>query len=272
MIKNYITFDLENWYDSDFVRKEDKIGKDFVLKGLGSVLKLLDKHKIKATFFVTGDVLEKYPKEIKKLHLMGHEIASHSYEHIMLNKLTDDEIKSNIINSKKLIKKITGKNPLGFRAPSWSIDKNRFWIYKFLEKEGFSYSSSLFPINVGAYGSFKFPIEEFKPTKKKIIEIPVRPWNFLGVRVPFSGGIYFRIWPKWISSYFIKRLNKKNKRIVLYVHPWELCPNIPRVKMNFIGWMISYYGINRTESKLDYILNKHKFDSFENCLIEDKKI
>ena len=269
MVKNFLTFDLENWYDSDFVKKEDKKGKDFVLEGLKKVVKLLDKYNTKATFFVTGDVLKKYPKDVKSLYESGHEIASHSYYHIMLNKLSEKKIKQNIIRSKELIRRVTGKNPRGFRAPSWSINKKLFWVYDFLEKEGFSYSSSLFPVNVGAYGSFEFPTSAFNPNKNgKIMELPVRPFTILGVRLPFSGGTYFRIWPLWIIKFLTHNLNKKNMRVVFYIHPWELCPTLPRIKMSFLGRIISYYGIKNTEKKLDYILSEFKFDSIEKAINE----
>ncbi len=267
MIKNFLTFDLENWYDSDFIRKEDKHGRDFVLEGLNKIIKLLRKYNVRATFFVTGDVLEKYPKEIKRLSLAGHEIASHSYEHIMLNKMSDSDIRNNIIKSKKIIKKVTGKYPKGFRAPSWSINKRLFWVYDFLAKEGFRYSASLFPVYMGAYGSFGFPTHIFKPSgKNNIIELPVMPWEIFGIRLPFSGGIYLRIWHKSIISFFIKNLNKKNKRVVVYMHPWELCENIPRVKMPVIGRVISYWGLKNAASKLEFMLKNFEFDSIENIL------
>lgn len=271
MVKNFLTFDLENWYDSDFVSQKDKKGKDFVIEGLDRVLSLLEKYDVKATFFVTGDVVNKYSERIKDLHLRGHEIASHSYDHIMLNKLNKDEIKENIFKSKKAIKKAIGEYPKGFRAPSWSISEESFWIYEFLEKEGFQYSSSLFPINVGSYGSFKFPINPFRPSNGKVTEIPVKPITILGIRIPFSGGVYFRLWPLIFSKIFMKSLNNKNERFLIYMHPWEFCHNLPRLKMPVIGKIISYYGIKKTQKKLEFLLKNFKFDSIEMILKEDQK-
>src|SRR3989344_4855384 len=183
-IKNFLTFDLEYWYDSEFVF--EKGGQDFILEGLEKVTKILNEYDTKATFFVTGEVLEKYPEQIKKLSEEGHEISSHSYEHKMLTKMSREEIIKNILKSKKLIKKIIGKNPYGFRAPSWSVSKKKFWVYDFLKKNGFEYSSSLFPINMGLYGDGSFPIGLFNPLKKeKFYEVPIRPFSIFGLKIPF---------------------------------------------------------------------------------------
>ena len=264
-MKNFISFDLECWYDSEFIDGENK--KDFVLEGLNNVLSILNKHKVKATFFVTGKILEKYPKTIKKLYKDGHEIASHGYEHIMVNKMKKEEFETAVKKSKKLIRKITGENPKGFRAPCWSISKKEFWAYNLLEKLGFKYSSSLFPINMGLYGSSNFPIHPFKPYKN-LVEFPIRPLEVRRIRIPFAGGIYFRLLPRWMIKLFMKRLNKKNERIILYLHPWEFCENLPRVKTSLIGKIITYWGLKKNKSKLDYILSNFKFTPIK----EDLKV
>ena len=260
-MKNFISFDLEFWYDSEFIEKiPDNNTEDFVLQGLEKALGLLNKHETKATFFVTGEVAEKYPEAIKRLHKAGHEIASHGYNHTMLNKFSKENFEKSIKMSKKIIEKITGKNPIGFRAPSWSISEKEFWVYEILEKLGFKYSSSLFPINTGLYGNSKFPIEPFNPLpKKKIIEIPIKPFKIFSMRIPFSGGVYFRLFPKSITKMFIKKMNKRGENALIYIHPWELCPEIPRVDTTFSGKIVTYYGLNKNEDKLDYILSNFKF-------------
>jgi len=266
MMKNFITFDLENWYDSEFVKYHWNEG-DLILEGLSKVTKLLNKYKIKATFFVTGKILEKYSHQIKRLFEQGHEISSHSYEHKMLNKMPRKEIENSLSKSKMLIRKITGKNPLGFRAPCCSISKKQFWVYKTLKNLGFSYSSSLFPVNMGLYGDSSFPLDPFCPLKdERFLEIPIRPLKIFNVRIPFSGGIYFRILPRQILSSIFKRVNRQKKRVVLYLHPWEFCLNIPRVKTSVIGKVQIYWGIKWNFSKLEYMLKRFSFDSIENIL------
>jgi len=257
--KNYISFDLEYWYDSEFVLDKNQ-KKDCLKEGLSIVKQILKKHNVKATFFVTGKILEDYPEEVKLLSKEGHEIASHNYEHKMLNKQTKKEFEESIDKSKKLIKNITGKNPVGFRAPSWSISKKEFWTYSILKKEGFKYSSSLFPVNAGLYGSSKFPVGRFKPLKNDdFLEIPIRPFSFFSMRFPFAGGIYFRIIPVFLTRFFIKKLNKKRESVIVYFHPWEFCKNIPRTKTTLVGKITTYFGLKKNASKLDYLLSHFKF-------------
>lgn len=262
-MENIITFDLEYWYDSEFVL--EKSSKDLILEGLQIILPLLKKHGVSATFFVTGNVLEKYPEAIKRLLNEGHEIASHGYNHKMISKLSKKEAKREIKQSRNLIKKVIKKSPIGFRAPSWSISKKDFWIYDFLKENDFVYSSSLFPINVGLYGNSKFPTKIFKPNKG-ITEIPITPFKFFKLRIPFSGGIYFRIWPQKLLSYFIKELNKDGKRVILYLHPWEFCSKIPKIKTTLIGKITTYYGLKGNIKKLDKILSEFKFNKIEEVI------
>lgn len=264
-MENILTFDLENWYDSEFI--SPKCGNDFVLVGLERVTKILKKHNVKATFFVTGNVLEKYPDAVRKLHDDGHEIASHSYEHKMLSKMKRADIESNLLRSKKLIRKIIGENPKGFRAPSWSISKKEFWVYDYLERNEFQYSSSLFPKNMGLYGSSEFPLNAFKPIRqKKFIEFPMTLFEFFGIRIPFSGGFYFRFLPTVFIKRMIRSMNKRGRKVVLYIHPWELCDEIPRVRTSFAGKIITYWGLKKNSAKLDSVLSEFQFVPFSEVL------
>jgi polysaccharide deacetylase family protein (PEP-CTERM system associated) len=258
-VKNYLSFDVESWFDSEFVIDKN-LKKDFIKESLDIVLPFLDKHNIKATFFVTGDVLEKYPEEINKVFKKGHEISSHGYTHKMLKNQEKKEVILGLIKSKKMIKRITGKNPLGFRAPSWSISKKEFWIYEELDKLGFKYSSSLFPVNMGLYGSADFPIKNFNPLKNsRFLEIPVRPFLVSKIRIPFSGGVYFRMMPFFMIKYFINKINKKGYPVMVYLHPWEFYGDIPKVKTTLIGKVTTYYGIKKNLKKFDKLLSEFNF-------------
>ncbi|MEK6906442.1 MAG: polysaccharide deacetylase family protein [Nanoarchaeota archaeon] len=262
-VKNILCFDVEFWYDSEFIKKRYK--RDMLKKGLRTVIEILDKTNAKATFFVTGKVIEKYPYEIKKICQKGHEIASHGYTHKMINKMSKKDFEKEIKDSVKIITKNLGKKPLGFRAPSWSVSKKEFWIYDILKKNGFKYSSSIFPVNLRLYGENKLPLFKFKI--KDIVEFPITPFVLFGIRIPFSGGIYFRIWPLKIIEYFIKKMNKNGERVILYLHPWEFCMDLPKVKTSFLGKIATYYGIKKTKVKFEGLLKKFQFVSFKDTLL-----
>jgi polysaccharide deacetylase family sporulation protein PdaB len=81
------------------------------------ILDILKKYKIKATFFVVGDHVQKYPEMIKRISEEGHVIGNHSWDHADLVKLQNNKIEDEIINTDELVKRYTGRSPTLFRAP-----------------------------------------------------------------------------------------------------------------------------------------------------------
>lgn len=81
------------------------------------ILELLNKYGVKATFFLVGFWIDKYPDLVKKIDEAGMEIGNHSKNHYNMSKL-DDQTKSqeiDYVNTK--IMELTGKTPKFFRAP-----------------------------------------------------------------------------------------------------------------------------------------------------------
>lgn len=81
------------------------------------ILKTLEKHNAKATFFVLGKNAKSNKKLIKAESNAGHEIAIHSYDHTNYGSLSNKKIKSQNNRTSKIIKKITGKAPTLIRTP-----------------------------------------------------------------------------------------------------------------------------------------------------------
>lgn len=81
------------------------------------LISILKKYKVKATFFVVGAWVDKYPNEVKKLGEAGHRVENHSNSHPYMTKLSTDKMikELNVCNQK--IKEITGREPKLFRAP-----------------------------------------------------------------------------------------------------------------------------------------------------------
>ncbi len=87
------------------------------------ILDVLKKEKVKATFFLVGKHAEKYPDVARRIAGEGHEIGSHSYEHIQLSLRTAKTLVGQIDKSETAIKKITGKKPKYFRPPRGTYDQ-----------------------------------------------------------------------------------------------------------------------------------------------------
>ncbi|MGI6037051.1 MAG: polysaccharide deacetylase family protein [Limnochordia bacterium] len=81
------------------------------------LLEVLDKHKIKTTFFLAGYWLEKHPDYVKKIAAAGHEIGNHSYTHPHMNSLSKAQIKEELARTHEKIKELTGQNAFLFRPP-----------------------------------------------------------------------------------------------------------------------------------------------------------
>jgi polysaccharide deacetylase family protein (PEP-CTERM system associated) len=266
-MKNALSFDLEYWHTAELVKKYAPAEKDDqIIEATMPILDLLDKYNTKATFFVLGKVAEDYPDIVKVIHAKGHEIGSHSYSHKMLNELGSSEFEVELNKTTKLLKDITGENPIGFRAPSFSINNSTKWALKILSENGYKYDSSVFPIRTNLYGAPDAPIVPYRPSFDDInkiqadgplIEFPLSIIKF-GTNVPISGGFYFRILPRSIIKKSIEIINNE-RPVILYLHPWELNLNTPMIRLPIFSRFITYYGINYAFVKLESILKNTRF-------------
>lgn len=82
------------------------------------ILSILSEENVKATFFLIGSEMEKYPEETKKLVLAGHEIGNHTYSHNRMVFKSPAYIKKEIEDTDNLIKKIGYKDTIQFRPPN----------------------------------------------------------------------------------------------------------------------------------------------------------
>lgn len=263
-MKNALSIDLEYWWCNEFLtdylpeKRDDQFPESVI-----PLLELLDKYKIKATFFVLGAVAERHPDLIEEIYNNGHEIACHSYSHTTLYKLGKEGFEKEIIKSLELIGKY---NPIGFRAPSFSINNETKWAFDILEKHGFKYDSSIFPIKTMLYGVPNAPLNIYRPSKRdiskhdpngKIIEFPLTVIN-IGMNIPIAGGFYLRALPLWFLKWGIKKVNK-SRQAILYIHPWETYSGTPRLNIPTFSKFITYYGINKSLVKFESLLKTCDF-------------
>lgn len=85
---------------------------------IDGIIKVLEKHKCPATFFVLGTWAEKYPEAVKKLSEAGHEIGNHSYNHTYYTRLSEEEIIADMKKCGDAVEKACGIRPKLFRAPA----------------------------------------------------------------------------------------------------------------------------------------------------------
>lgn len=81
-----------------------------------------EKYGVKATFFVVGDWVEKYPESVRALHDAGHEVMNHSDDHAHFSKLSAQQIVENVGACNDKIESVTGVRPTLFRCPYGEYD------------------------------------------------------------------------------------------------------------------------------------------------------
>ncbi len=81
------------------------------------VLDELRKRNVKATFFLLGDLVRRYPWVVRQIMAEGHEIGNHTYDHRLLTAMTNELIEKEITETQNQIKNITGSEPTLFRPP-----------------------------------------------------------------------------------------------------------------------------------------------------------
>ena len=250
-----ITIDLEDWFQVETLRERFPVkswSTDYVRfqEPLERLLRIFDAFEIKATFFVLGWIAERYPGLIKLINNAGHEIASHGMSHVMNSLSTDEEILDELIDSKKLLEDIIGKEVIGYRAPSFSISDN---VLKMIAVAGYKYDSSYFPFSMNKkYG--KLSMSSRKETLPNgLIEFSIPMASFFGKNIPFAGGAYFRFLPIWLFKKLLTRAN--SDIVVLYFHPWEFDPDQPKVsELKLRSKIRHYYGLTRNLRKMEKTL------------------
>lgn len=269
-MENILTIDLEEIFHVQYARNsknhEDVFRTPY---NLPLILKLLDEYGSKATFFVVGKVAERYPRILKEIINRGHEVAFHSYDHKPLWEKMPGQLEKEISDFNTLLISVAGEKCKGFRAPSFSLDNKTKWAVKVLEKMGILYDSSVFPAWTPLYGLPGAPLDPYRQSTEdltkedehgKLWEFPVAAYQLLWLRIPAAGGFYLRSAPRIVKR-TIEKLNRSGAPAVIYVHSWELDPQIPKLKLGFYSSFVTYHNIDETEEKLRHLLSNFDFTS-----------
>lgn len=82
----------------------------------------LKQRGVRATFFVIGEKAQQTPELIRRMQDEGHIVGNHTFSHVQLTGLTDEQACEEITKTNEVLKQITGKNPVYIRPPfgSWN--------------------------------------------------------------------------------------------------------------------------------------------------------
>jgi peptidoglycan/xylan/chitin deacetylase (PgdA/CDA1 family) len=90
-----------------------------------AILDILKKYNVKATFFVVGQSVEKYPSVVKRMIKEGHVVGNHTYNHSLLTKLSNEQFQTQVNKTQKLLKSTIGYTPKLFRPPYGEISESQ---------------------------------------------------------------------------------------------------------------------------------------------------
>ena len=99
-----------------------KITSPWGIEDTQQLIDILGKYNVKATFFVVGEWVDKYPESVKALSDAGHEVMSHSNTHAHFNSLSAQEITADLSACSDKIEGVTGVRPTLFRCPYGEYD------------------------------------------------------------------------------------------------------------------------------------------------------
>ena len=235
------------------------------------LIDLFNENNVKATFFTLGWVAKHCPDVVKRIVDEGHELASHGSNHRRNTTMSQEQVFKDIKESKDILEQTGGKAIVGYRAPSFSIDKTNEYVFEILAELEFKYSSSTYPISHDLYGVPDWPRFIHK-RKEGIIEIPVPTIEKNDKNKGIGGGGFFRLYPYWLSKRRIETyLKRYDKPYNFYFHPWEIDADQPRVaNAPFKSKLRHYVNLHAMEKKLVMLMKDYKWGTMRDVYNIDK--
>jgi len=275
-LTNALTIDVEDYFQvSAFAphinRLEWNSRECRVERNVDRILGMLSEHGAKATFFTLGWIAERYPNIVKRIVDEGHELASHGYGHERASDQTEEVFFSDIQLAKFILEDLSGVAVKGYRAPSFSIGTGNLWAFDCLQRAGYEYSSSVYPIQHDHYGMPDSPRFAYQ-VRDKLLEIPVTTLRVLNRNLPSSGGGYFRLFPYGLSRWMLGKVNSgDHESAIFYFHPWEIDTEQPRIpgisrKTRFRH----YVNIDRMEARLNRLLKDFKWGRMDEIFLNPR--
>jgi len=280
-----ITIDVEDWFQvenfREFVPFSSWPSYEFrVERNTHRLLDLLDSLRgeivfgseevgnVRATFFMLGWIATQLPHLVREIHDRGHEVASHGYLHRMCSQMSIEDLANDLSKSRKVLEDIIGDSVSGYRAPSFSINNG---LLRIVKESGYLYDSSFNSFQMNArYGHVDLPSKgeggAAYEIAKDFYEIPISNIKAGPCVLPWGGGGYFRLIPLFFFKLGVRSILKKGGCYVFYTHPWEIDPDQPRVSdAPFFFRFRHYFGLKKSEIKLESLLQSFKTCRFLNC-------
>jgi len=268
-----MTVDVEDWFNildssaapplSQWESLESRLEKPVHL-----LLDLFERNQVKATWFWLGWFAERHPELVCQCRDAGHEIGCHGYAHILAYQVGRKAFGEDISRGKKILEDISGKKVESFRAAGFSVTKDTDWTFEEIRQAGFLYDSSVFPTTRGHGGICSAPLSPY-PIQTQwgtLLEFPQSVVEIFHKRLSLFGGGYLRLFPLFLIRKGIQSLEKHHRPLVIYVHPREVDPDHPRLRLSAWRNFKCYCRLKTTYPKLDYLTSEFRFSSLRDYM------
>lgn len=231
-----------------------------------AVLTLLDRCGVRATFFVLGWIAERHPRLVRRIEAAGHEIGSHGSRHQRVYELGPERFAQDLRLACGALVTAGVSDVRMYRAPEWSANERAPWAPELLAQAGFTVDSSRAPLRL--VGDPSYPQQPYRldTAAGPLIEVPPLVGRRFGQLVPLGGGWGFRMTrPRHILAEIARR-NAAGEPVTLWLHPWELDPDPPRVRLPTRLRFAHYFRLNGLSGRLEEVLRGASFDSIGHML------
>jgi polysaccharide deacetylase family protein (PEP-CTERM system associated) len=266
VIAHHFSVDVEEYFQvtafEGFVAPSSSdVLESRVAGNVSRLLDLLARHEARATFFVVGWVAERQPQLVRAVARAGHEVAAHGWDHVRVRDQRPAQFRSSVRRIKYALEDLAGTPVIGFRAPSFSIVPGREWALDVLIEEGYRYDSSLFPVRRPGYGypgAPRYPHWLERPAGR-LFEVPPATLRCCGVNFPAAGGAYLRVLPYGVVAAALRQAERRGAPGTVYIHPWEIDPEQPRLPVPWLPRLRHYTGLGTTAAKLERLFGEFRF-------------
>ena len=273
-MRNALTIDVEDYFQvsafTPYVARSEWEQRDGrVEQNVDRILAMLEEYGARATFFTLGWVAERYPQLVRRIVDEGHELASHGFAHKRASEQSPEAFFSDIQLAKIVLEDLGGVEVRGYRAPSFSIGPTNPWAFECIERAGYRYSSSIYPVRHDHYGTPDAP-RFTHDVREGLLEVPVTTMRLFGRNWPAGGGGYFRLMPYAMSRWLLRRVNRVDQQpAIFYFHPWEIDDAQPRVPgIDARTRFRHYLNLHRMEHRLRHLLFDFEWGRVDEVLLD----
>ncbi len=260
--RNILSIEVEDRFHEGYSDHDNKDRRSRILPVILHLLDLLDEQKTKVTFFILGYVAERFSEIVALIDARGHEVASHSYHHIDIEKLSSDKLTDELRNSKARLEDIIQKPVLGFKTPVPLSLNTIPSIIQIAAQTGYKYFVGPEIVTKTSKSNTLVPMKIREGPEITVVPLSVlKRW---GLTAHFSERL--RIYPAWFIHRAIASLNRRGYPAIINLKLWEFDHNQLRPRGSDYTDYARYGNLNLTEEKLIKLLDIFEFTSFEERL------